>query len=154
MSGGLAGGLVGFVNPLASKAAGVFAANVLASLVGQAAGLKVSGQDVCLEKLDAVAAFFAGLGGLASTPVNALISKYLGIGRLPVIGSELGSPAFNPRLLGQVQALVEGVAVGVGELVGFKISGTLGAAFETLSGKLKEKGLFDGDEAVPASPIR
>ena len=74
--GGLVGATVGFFNPYASRAAGAFAGNFIASLAGQAAAISSKcKRKPRLDELDPLVAGGAGVGGLAGRGLGGLIQS-------------------------------------------------------------------------------
>jgi RHS repeat-associated protein len=131
--GGVAGAIVGFVNPLGSGAAGVFAGNVVASFTGQAAGNYLVGggivgnhsagwQQVTNPNNYSVgAAAGAGIGGVFGAKAGAAIGGRVGGGVLLPRGGVIGSnvnQAINRHPQKFISSIVEGVAVGAGEIDG------------------------------------
>jgi RHS repeat-associated protein len=119
LAGAGTGALVGFVNIFGAHSAGAAAGAGIASLLGQSAGLYVSGKDVtdyCNYDFSAVAG--AALGGALGGPLGSTIGRYISPYRFTIIGRPLSSSGINKIPGNTVGSVVEGVTVGSGELFG------------------------------------
>jgi RHS repeat-associated protein len=119
LAGAGAGALVGAINPFAANAVGAAAGAGVASLLGQGAGNLVAGNDVtdpC--NYDFSAAAGAAVGGALGGPLGSAIGRYAAPYRSRVIGSLMGSNTISNVPGSAIGAIVEGAAVGGGELAG------------------------------------
>ena len=117
--GGLAGALVGLVNPWGAKAAGAAVGNAIASLVGQASGNYLAGKCVTdPDNYSGGAAIGAGVGGMVGVRLSSGI-----LGRMPQInrikiGTDITSNPISKAPREIANAFIEGFSVGVGEYDG------------------------------------